>query len=379
MYSRRVVLGGGAAAVSLLVAPSLKAQSAPLSYEIPLKLDDRRLLLEARINGQGPLSLVLDTGGQLSLIDERLVDRLKLRPAGSMRLGIAGVPTAYKLYQADEIIFGEQVRQPRPTFAATTHVNFRGENAGSLASGFLASIDSEIDFRALKLRLFPNGGPSRDGWHTHERTLRKAEVDGLSPYFLADATIGDVAFRPLLDTGAPSAIIAYPRLVTSLALYEGNWSPSFKRGELIDKVVRSNRPFRMGSLTVERPLVTLRTSDQFGVDALVGLPILQQIDMATDVRANRLYTRPNGMPPTPPYYNMSGLWIDRDGSAITAGAVGRGSPAEAAGIRVGDRLGGMEFRPMIDALNAAPGSRVAISVGKGSSQRAVELVLRDYL
>lgn len=376
MYSRRVVLGGGAACVSLLAGSGLKAQGGPLSYEIPLKLEDERLVMEATINGRGPLGMVLDTGGQLSLIDASQVAPLGLRPAGRMRLGIGGAGDHYDLYQADNIVFGGRVRQPNPTFASTANVGFRGANAGSLASGFLAAMDSEIDFKALKLRLFPNGGPPRDGWHRHERTLAKARVDGLSPHFFAEAAIGDVRFRPLLDTGAPPPLIVYPALARRLNLDpDANWSPGGIRRGAMDRIVRADRPLRLGQLTIERPLLTLRGGDQFGVDALVGLPILQQLDLATDIKANRLYSRPNGRPAPPPKYNMSGLRVEQRGGAIVAQAVGRGSPAEASGVRVGDRIEGVDFQTMIAALNGRVGSMVRLAV----AGKPVELVLRDYL
>jgi C-terminal processing protease CtpA/Prc len=76
---------------------------------------------------------------------------------------------------------------------------------------------------------------------------------------------------------------------------------------------------------------------------------------------------------------MSGLWIDRDGQRIIAGAVGQGSPAERAGIKAGDELGGMPFAAMIAALNGPAGAAVALEVGPASARRQVQLTLADYL
>jgi C-terminal processing protease CtpA/Prc len=76
---------------------------------------------------------------------------------------------------------------------------------------------------------------------------------------------------------------------------------------------------------------------------------------------------------------MSGLWIDRDGARIVAGAVGRGSPAEQAGIRVGDQLGGRSFGDLIAALNGPAGSSLSLDVIQASKRHTVNLILNDYL
>ena len=114
-------------------------------------------------------------------------------------------------------------------------------------------------------------------------------------------------------------------------------------------------------------------------DGLIGLPTIQRLDLATEVKAGRLWTRPSGLPAEPDEYNMSGLWIDRKGDAIVAGLVGKGSPAEKAGIARGDRLEGYAFGQMIARLNGRVGQQVALSVTRGGQKRDVNLMLEDYL
>lgn len=383
MLTRRHVVGlglTGLAAAPLLLRPDpLRAQAAPAVYDIPLQLTPSRLAMQVRINGSGPFGLVLDTGGALSLIDADVARQLRLQPRGRVTLGLGGKTDRYDLYRADEVQFGDRLRQPGVAFAATK-TRFGEGMIGSLASGFLASFDSELDFAALRLRIYPNGSPARPGWDRQVRTLRSSQLPGASPHFFADAALGDVAFSALLDTGAPPALIAHPELVRRLALPDGPWSPEYKRGNTVDRIIRYPAPFRLGSLVVDRPLVSVRGESRFGADAIVGLPLLRQLDLATDVKDNLLFIRPNGQPAPPPRYNMSGLWVDRDGDRLTAGAVGRGSPAEGAGIHVGDRLSGMDFQTMIRRLNGSPGDHVALTVASGAGTgRAVDLTLRDYL
>ncbi len=60
---------------------ALAAVSVPFAYE------RHEMVVSVRVNGQGPFSMLLDTDTDPSAIDERLVRRLKLRPAGKSGRG----------------------------------------------------------------------------------------------------------------------------------------------------------------------------------------------------------------------------------------------------------------------------------------------------
>ena len=357
----------------------LRAANSPDSYVIPLTMTDIRVAMTVTIGGEGPLLVALDTGGQLSLIDRDVADRLRLGRSGEINLSIGGQLDRYSLRLARDVVFGGQFRQDDVVFAQTDHVRFGEGVVASLASGVLASLDSELDFNAKELRLYPNGGPPRAGWAQAHDALVPARVRGLSPLFMVDTKFGDRSVRAIVDTGAPRSLILDDGLFDRLAAGATNWSPAFKRGKRVQRTVRLDRPFTIGDLTINRPLIHSKDIGAFGAQMIVGLPILQQLDLATDTRRNILFTRPNGRPAPAPRYNMSGLWIDRDGPRITAGAVGKGSPAERAGIKVGDELGGMPFAAMIAALNGPAGSNVALQVAHGQARRQVEMTLTDYL
>jgi S1-C subfamily serine protease len=76
---------------------------------------------------------------------------------------------------------------------------------------------------------------------------------------------------------------------------------------------------------------------------------------------------------------MGGLWIDRRGNDLVAGAVGRGSPAVRAGIRPDDGIEGIGFEALIEQMLGKPGDEVAFSVSRSGVRRDVRLVLADYL
>jgi predicted aspartyl protease len=348
-------------------------------YRVPVSLSSRRILVSCMIEGKGPFALGIDTGGVTSVIQDELATRLGLRKRGVTPLGLAGRYDRYQMYEAREIVFGNSFRQESALFAGVEDARFGRDVVGMLAAGCLTTMDSELDFSAMQWRLYPDGGPQRSGWIAHEDAIRTQKIG--SPHLFGDVRLGAEKLRCLLDTGAPGSPLFFSKVArrAGIDVDAQNWSPATTNGREA-RNYRSAQPLLIGGLTIERPVV--RITDEvanFIEDGIIGLPTLQRLNLATEVKAGRLWTRPSGLPPEPESYNMSGLWIDRKGETLVAGRVGKGSPAERAGIAVGDRVDGMPFGQMIARLNGPAGPQVGLSVSRGGASRAVTLVLEDYL
>ena len=76
---------------------------------------------------------------------------------------------------------------------------------------------------------------------------------------------------------------------------------------------------------------------------------------------------------------MSGLWLDGEGTQVTIADVGTGSPAAAAGLKVGDKLIGAEIRALIRQITGPAGTKVPLTVEQGGTRRDVVLTLAPYL
>lgn len=380
MLTRRSVLlacGGG---ISMLALPVRLAASGPgRVFRVPVDLASRRLLVSCTIEGKGPFALGIDTGGVVSLIDHDLALRLGLKTRGKTGLGIAGRHDLYPMFEARELNFGNVLRQERVLLAGVEDPRFGRDVVGMLAAGCMTTMDAELDFVAREWRLYPDGGPVRAGWGAHEGAIRPGRVG--SPHLFGRAGLGGQNLSCLLDTGAPSPIILRPRPArkSGIDLDAQHWSPAQSNGRET-QIYRSKQPFEIGGLTLERPLVTVsENAPSFVDDGIIGLPVIQRLNLGTEVKAGRLWTRPNGLPPEPERYNMSGLWIDRKGETMLAGRVGRGSPAERAGIGTGDRIDGMPFGQMIARLNGRAGEQIPLQVTRSGAKRDLTLVLEDYL
>ena len=379
MVNRRELILGCGSALAMLAMPGRVLAQAGKVYRVPIDLASHRLLVSCTIEGKGPFALGIDTGGVSSLIQIELAKQLGLKARGVTPMGIAGRYERFPMFEAREVIFGNAFRQEAVLFAGIADARFGRDVHGMLAAGCLTTMDAELDFSAMEWRLMPQGGPPRIGWVAHEKAIQSNRVG--SPHLFGEATLGGERLRCLFDTGAPGPALLFPKVArkAGIDLDSQSWSPAQVNGRDV-RIYRSRQPLEIGGLIVDRPLI--RVSDEvpnFIEDGIIGLPIIQRLNLATEVKAGRLWTRPSGRPRAPDAYNASGLWIERRGGGVVAGRVGKGSPAERAGIARGDQLSGYAFGEMIVRLNGRPGGSVALTVSRGGAARAVTLVLEDYL
>ena len=377
MVTRRDVLLGCGSALAFLAIPRSALAAAARIYRVPIRLQSGRLAVSCMIEGKGPFELGIDTGSLTSIITADLAKRLDLKQHGVTPLGIAGRYQNFPMFEAREIIFGSAFRQERVLFAGIDFPLGR-DVVGMLAAGCLTTMDAELDFSAMQWRLYPDGGPDRTGWVAHERAIQTNDVG--SPHLYGQVSLGGQKLRCLFDTGAPGSISIFSKVARKCGIDvdRQNWSPVMAGGKP-RRLYRASAPIEIGGLRIERPLVLVEDEfPNFIEDGLVGLSLIQRLNLATEVQAARLWTRPNGNPGRPDRYNLSGLWIDEKGRDIKATMVGRGSPAEQAGIVAGDRIDG-EFRDLIRQLGGRPGDPVSLAVVRGSQRREVTLVLREYL
>ena len=125
------------------------------------------------------------------------------------------------------------------------------------------------------------------------------------------------------------------------------------------------------------------------VQGLLGYSSLRHYDVAIDYRSGILWLDPLKKPADDrPYeYSQVGLQLERRGETLRVMAVAEDSPAAVAGIAVGDELTAIDGQPtaqsgiiaMTRRLEGRPGTRVEITIRRGSTERAYTLVRRRLL
>ncbi|MDQ0465852.1 serine protease Do [Caulobacter ginsengisoli] len=378
---RRLFLGS-ALALGLPFSRAALAQSGTQGGPIvaPIRLDDRRITIEARLNGKGPFSFVIDTGAQLNAVRQGVADQVGLRKARDVRLN-GGL--SFPLYSVDELLLGGVVRQADAAMAGLPGARLSGD--GLLAAGLLTTFDSELDLDRGQWRVWPSGSPDRTGFTRLDSSLREPDLPYLSRRIFAEITFNGAGLKPLLDTGSPNMLTLDHTVGRRLGLWSDTqpYVPVRTSGiggdaQSLARLVRG-KAIQVGPAGYEAPLIVVRPPDAQGPDAILGLPLLRTLDLSVDRAERAVWVRRNSQAPKVRTYGGSGLWLEAQGGGVTVAEVGTGSPAAKAGVRVGDVVEGLDFRTAIARLNAPFGETLALSLRRGGQAIPVSFVLADYL
>jgi hypothetical protein len=123
------------------------------------------------------------------------------------------------------------------------------------------------------------------------------------------------------------------------------------------------------------------------VSANIGLGLLQQFNLTFDYLRQRIILEPNRRYGQKDVFNRTGLRLKRDGDQWSVTGVYPGSAAEAAGLKVGERVSRIdgETPVTLDTEGLARktkgpiGSRMQVQVGPAGKERLVVLRLADFL
>lgn len=374
LIDRRVFVGATIATLTL----HRGAAAAMPPYRIPIKLTGTRVLVDCMIGPNGPYSFVFDTGGTIGLIELQLAKQLKLKQLGSTTLGLKQGRKPYPIFVVPDLSFGNQVRQPISTIAGVETVNFREGAVGSIAAGALTAADCELDFDAGEWRIYRDGSPDRSGWTQFPKGIFRYGNKNGSAFIAAEADLNGQRFRFGLDTGMPSTMRVYRKTAEKAGLWDApRWSPTAPDGK--GRMTRAS--VKLASETLDGVIITIIDSPEWGAfpNGVIGLPILRLFSLATVAKDEMLLLKRNGIHASPERYNRAGLWIDRKGADAKIGAVGPGSPADSAGLKVGDHLLDVQFDKLIRDMFQPAGYEILLMVDRNGERQPVLLKLRDYL
>lgn len=377
-------LGGAALAMGVgraAVAGGAAQESRAIVSRVALM--NGRVVMALTINGTGPYLFMLDTGGALSIIDDALAKSLKLEQRRSIVAAGVGGRATMPVYLVREVVFGGGARQRGVAFAGRAG-GFGADICGALAAGMLTGADSDLDIEKGEWRTYPDGRPDRTGFVRIGDAI-KTDVTGSSQLF-GDATINGRRFRFLLDTGAPGGFSINRRSARALDLWNDTrpYAPVRPSGiggqDNLGRLVRGDM-VEFGGARFERPLIMVRDGmTRDGVDGIIGLSVLRQFNLSTEVKARALWVQRHASPePLRDRYGLSGLWLNGDAGRVVIVDVGTGSPAAAAGLKIGDRVTGEAFPAVLRKLSGPPGTEIGLQIDRGGTASTVRIALKPYL
>lgn len=389
MWTRRglVTAIGGAAGLAALPRLAGAAQQGRV-YVNRIGLVGSRVAVWVMVKGQGPFLFGLDSGAPMGVVDEAFAKRLKLaRGRARFVTGVGGTSKLYGYIVRDLVLSGGIGLAEMELSGVPEGVLGNGI-MGMLGSGAFTIFDSVLDFDRGEWRIHRDGPADRAGFVRAESELSSGDpADRAAAHIYATAELDGTRYRFVVDTGAPGEVSLSWKAAQRSGLWsdERPWAPQRAVGlggmAAMGRIVRA-ASFTIAGIAFERPIVLLRAPDgdvDRNIDGIIGLRVLQRLNLATDIAGRALWVQRNRLPRPPNNYGYSGLWLDRRGGELVVEAVGAGSPAQAAGILAGDRLPGKDPDLLVAALRGDPGTRLPLTVVRGGTTRAVTLTLKDYL
>jgi len=336
-----------------------------LVASIPFETVGSYIVLDARINQSTKLKMILDTGLRNTIVTELFPgDSVDLKPGKLHELQGLGAGKSFKAYQseANDIQIGKIILPNRMVSAFEEDFFNLSQQTGVKINGllgvdFFRDYVVQIDYSNRRLRLYNHRQfTAPKGYGVMPMVLQRQKM-----YIHLSVLETDSArqtIKMLIDTGAE--LTAWFETLTNKAVNIPEKSIRGRIGEglsgEINGVYARVQQLCIADFCVRNPIVAfpdsaaisdvVRTSDR---DGTIGGQLLNRFNLIIDTNNRKFYFKPNSTFNKPFSYNIAGLEV-----AHTAGflpqveviQVWKDSPAERAGIRIGDIITEINFQQL---------------------------------
>jgi hypothetical protein len=366
------------------------------SVTLPFRLLNNHVYVSVKVNGKGPYTFIVDTGGH-TLLSPRLVGEVELKTVGAAAMSGAGDKSTQSGFtRVDEIALGAVKMRNQLGFVAPIY--------DTAIEGI--AVDGMVGFE-----LFRRFAVCIDYGHHTLTITNPARFDptgaGLViPFVFYDhlpmvtGLIDNLPARFDIDTGSRSELDITGPFVKAHDLHA-----RFAKGVSAVTGWGMGGPSR--SYVVRLPSLTLGSAppvlnsvaglseDKGGsisdpnYEGNIGSGFLKRFVVTFDYAHQKMYLKPAR--PTPVdvgTFDRAGMWINAGPDGYVVTEISAGGPAARAGLRVGDVITVLNGAPVLaeglaDArslLRAKPaGTKVGLSVKRDGSARQVALVLEDQI
>jgi len=365
------------------------------SVTLPFRLLNNHVYVQARINGKGPYTFIVDTGGH-TLIAPRVAAETGLKVAGAGASSGAGEKVGqlgFTRYR--EIALGAVRLTDQPAFVTDIYdpsiegIPVDGMVGFELFARFAVRMDygaktmTITDFDAFDAR---NAG-TRIPFKFYDHL---PSVDGF---------IDDLPARFDIDTGSRSELDITSPFVRARNL-RGRYQPGISAitgwgvgGAARSYVVRVPS-LTLGSVKVSNVVAGLSESragsfSDPNYEGNIGSGLLKRFVATFDYSHQAMYLKPLAPPPADAgSFDRSGMWINAANGGFMVEQVSSGGPAEQAGLLKGDLITAINGKParaeeLSDArtlLKTLPaGSTAELKIRRAGQERTIRLRLRDLI
>ena len=359
------------------------------SVQVPFRLQSNKILVAVAVDGGAPRDAEFDSGGSL-LIQPAVLAEQHLRSAGQFKAGGGGEGTTTSGQGvADTLSIGGAVWH-HPSFHVLA---FNDTHPEWMLIGLetLQRFVVRFDFDRMVMTLtrpenfdYHGAGAQLDFHFQDNQPEVSGAVDGVAGLFT-------------IDTGDNGSLLLIAPFARRYGFIERLHAHIPYTGRAVSATyglyaragtVTLNGPDGRQAVQVARPVT--RISEQHGgfdanrdVSANIGIGILKQFNITFDYSRQRIILERNHLYGLPDVFNRAGLRLQADGAAWKIVTVYPGSPASDAGLKIGDRVSGvngsgpaaLDEDRLAALFSGAVGSALHISLG----DRRIVLTLRDLL
>ena len=330
-----------------VLAPDTEARWVPFELTAGNQI---RFTMQA---GGREATAVLDTGISETVVARPFAEALGLELRGSGRASAVGGPIAIQWADAPRVAFGGLSRSGGRVAIADLP-KLPGVSADIfVGADLLACCALDLDYAARHFRILPTGRMPFTG---DSAPLARMPGTGV---FVTEFTLGTRHLRPILvDTGDGS----------SLTLTQQAWAAARPAGARVTTTLGYGAGGAVVSEAAILPAIVLGGgstgetevriearggfSQTAGTAGRIGTGLLLRYRVLLDPRAGRMILRRDPAAALPPLRSTSGLLLNYARGTLEILHVMRGSPAEAAGWKQGERICDADGVPVREDVEA---------------------------
>jgi hypothetical protein len=382
-------------AYSRPTAPPTGATIDGASVTVPFRLLNNHIYLQATVDGKGPYTFILDTGGH-TLLSPKIIKEAGLKAAGAAVGSGAGKGTVLSGFvQFHEIAIGGVKLHDQTAIAQNIYdKSIEGIPVdGMVGFELIRRLVTQIDYGAKTLTF------------TDPAKFSPASVGTPVPFKFYDhlpqvaGSAGGVPGIFDIDTGSRSEVD-----ITSPSVEKFDFKGKYPKG--VEAVTGWGVGGPVKSYVVKLPYLTIGNFKEPGVVAgldgphsgsmsdanflgNIGSAFMKRFVVTFDYAHQIVYLKPIVPPPADiGTFDRSGMWINATDNGDLVNSVSTNGPAEKAGLQKGDivtAIDGKNVKPENLAtaralLRTRPaGSKVTLDYKRGSETRHTMITLRDQI
>ncbi|MBV9775271.1 MAG: aspartyl protease family protein, partial [Gemmatimonadetes bacterium] len=308
--------------------------------EVPLTMQNRRPLVEVRVNGSGPYRFIVETGAPFTAVT----------PEVAAALGLVAADTANPVVAVDSLGIG--AAELRGMRVSVFRVGLPGVD-GVLGLNAYRDLLLTLDYGASRMRLERGSLPAANG----RDRLALFPVGRLWGFTIE---VNGKRAPAVLDTQSEGGFSVTPESAAGVAFVRAPVVTGISQGPGIGvqetRTARLDGDVRVGDVPFRRPLVgVVPMPSGYPKDWNVGSRVLREFTVTLDQRHRVLRLERPGraeVAPPPALRSMGFRSQVRQGKRVVLDVV-PGSEAERAGIRAGDEVVSLDGGPATALVGAA--------------------------